>query len=92
MSREPSGFAFADDPETEIVAGEIREVGAASGRAQTGEARFPTAAAINAFGSARGPVRISLRRRFVLLKEIAAPFPDISRHILNPERTGPARK
>src|SRR5438128_8337139 len=89
---EPSGFAFADDSETEIVAGEIREVGAASGRAQTGEARFPTATAINALGSARGSVRISLRRRFVLLKEIAAPFPDISRHILNPERTGPARR
>src|SRR5205085_6310913 len=92
MSRQPLGFAFADDSKTKIVAGEIRDVGAASGRAQTGEARFPTAAAINAFGSTRGSVRIGFGRRLVLLKEIAAPFPDIPRHILHPERTGSAWK
>src|SRR5438874_1584765 len=39
------GFAFANDSETEIVARKIQEIGAAGGRAQTGEARLPTAAA-----------------------------------------------
>ena len=44
-------FAFADDAEAEIVAGIVRHVRTPSGCSQTVEARFPTAASIDAFRS-----------------------------------------
>src|SRR5438477_10578012 len=86
------GFALADDSETKIIAGEIWDFGAARGRAQTGEARFPTATAINAFGCAGRSMWIGFGRCLVLLQDIAAPLPDISRHIFDPKRAGSSGK
>src|SRR5437870_2685731 len=41
-------LAFAHDPEAEVVAGKSRHIRAAHGCSQAIEARFPTAATINA--------------------------------------------
>src|SRR5438552_13451803 len=85
-------FAFADDAEAEIVAGIVWHVGAASGRSQTVEARFPTAASIDAFRSRRRSARIHLGHSAVGLDKIVAPFPNVSRHVFDAERAGPERK
>src|ERR1044072_8039938 len=90
--RRRAGVAnFADDAEADIVRGVVRGIRAAHRGAQTREARFPTAAAINA-RAAGWNARILFQRARQRLIEIEAPFPDVARHVFEPKEAGPERE
>src|SRR5439155_1686887 len=64
----------------------------ADGCAQTAETRFPTAAAMHALCASRWTARICFRAGPIKLVKVEAPFPHVSGHVLDSERTGAERK
>src|SRR6202040_406048 len=56
------------------------------------EAGFPAPAAMHPLGAAGRSARVHCRPRSIKLVIIETPFPDVSRHVFDPERTGTERK
>src|SRR4029077_19708033 len=82
----------ADDSEAEVIAGKRRHIRAAHGCPHTVEARFPTAATINAPVAHRGPAWVCLRCWAIWLVVIKTPFPDVAGHVFHAEGAGTPRE
>src|SRR4029434_2569072 len=85
-------IALANNPETEIVAGVVWHIGATRCCPQAVEARLPAPAPIDPFRARTRSSRVVFGSAAVGFHEVAAPFPDIPRHVFHSEGTGAARQ
>src|SRR5437764_2210415 len=85
-------FALADDPKAEVVAGVVRRIRSACCRPQVGKARLPTSSPVHPLAARCAAAGVLSRCAGEWLKKIDAPFPDVSRHIVQTKKARAAWK